>query len=165
MALSYNPGYKGVFLPVSRANCSTYRCFVVFVEGGEFHDFLLCHFDLTDPPWPTPLAILKDSGVLCCWGSMEFRLKTTFLSSLQFHVMLCQSACLQHPVLPCTSSPLTCTYIPGTRMTHIYSGQAFMVKICSWYKICAGFVHQKHSWELLLNTKPQAKWNPKRTTH
>ena len=42
---------KESFSPVSSANCSTYRCiFVVFVEGGEFHDFLLCHFDLTDPP-------------------------------------------------------------------------------------------------------------------
>ena len=51
MALSYSPGYKEVFLPVSSANCSTYRCFfVVFVNGGEFHDLLLCYFDLTDPP-------------------------------------------------------------------------------------------------------------------
>lgn len=159
VALSYSPGYKGVFLPVSSTNCSTYRCvFVVFVEGGEFHDLLLCHFDFTDPPWPTPLAILKGF-----WGLMLLRIHGVQVKNY-IPIKFTISGNVVPVCLPTASCPHlyflpTDLYLYSKNQddSHLPSGQAFMVKICSWYKICAGFVHQKHSWELLLNTKPQAR--------
>ena len=54
--------------------------------------------------------------------------------------------------LPTASCPHLCSlptdlylYSKNWDDSHLPSVQAFMVEMYSWYKICACFVHQKHS--------------------
>ena len=138
------------------------------VQGwGELSFLLLCHFDLTDPPWPTPLAILKGLWCLMLLRIHGVQVKNYIpikftISRNAVPVCLPTASCPHLYFLP------TDLYLYSRNQddSHLPSGQAFMVKICSWYNydLC-WFCSSEAQLRIITKYKTTGKkWNPKRTT-